>query len=645
MNPIALYGKRSDGDGSLRRSRKEHVANTGVDSRSRAYTVIVRTGKLPGGGTSGPVYISLLSHLGCTPELQLQSTFSDAFARGEQHVFAVVAPQDIGRPTHVVVRLAPTADPWQFHSLIVCDESLSENSVFFYKNWLKQNCLSVTLGSQGSYTSNGEFKDNTVVSQNIHFSLTVTKFENLSLPEGFSTLLLNFDEREVGCIDLSQYNAPFSETTLIPLVECSMTLPICSISRIAKDDDDQHASIELIVCKQDPGNPQLQTQCVAVSRFSSQTISMTGMRCGAVTVQLKPFEEQKSLNLNPPTLSLAYEEKEDIDSGSRSPAAVSWGMPAEYVLLVVNGVQFTCGHMGGAWSNLIITNFRVRVELLCDVRPQGNVQTVSMDPTSIDVPLAFVRTSTLQSVEGVHKVKLKTFDGTFRMWLTLGNSNGGSLLRNWGLSLCKHVVNICLLGSRPPWKFVRESADCFMAANRRFPGNISAQERDFERFGVDQKHSHWRETRANKTLHRDVCPSYPPMLAVPTTVAEKVVRGAASFRSSGRFPCLSWAPPRGEALRASYGFICRSSQPNVGVFDHTSPDDERLIKAMTDIKGRLIIFDCRPEINATANKAKGKGNVKSILSNYPGVLVEFLDIENIHCVREAHTKVYQPQCE
>ena len=91
--------------------------------------------------------------------------------------------------------------------------------------------------------------------------------------------------------------------------------------------------------------------------------------------------------------------------------------------------------------------------------------------------------------------------------------------------------------------------------------------------------------------------------------------------------------------RSSYGFICRSSQPNVGVFDNTSPDDERIIKAMTDVKGRLIIFDCRPEINATANKAKGKGSVKSILSNYPGVLLEFLDIENIHCVREAHTKV------
>jgi hypothetical protein len=75
------------------------------------------------------------------------------------------------------------------------------------------------------------------------------------------------------------------------------------------------------------------------------------------------------------------------------------------------------------------------------------------------------------------------------------------------------------------------------------------------------------------------------------------------------------------------------------VFDHTSPDDEKLIKAMTGIKGRLIIFDCRPEINATANKAKGKGSVKSILSNYPGVMLEFLDIENIHCVREAHTKV------
>jgi hypothetical protein len=539
-----------------------------------------------------------------------------------------------------VVRLAATADPWQLHSLIVCNESFSENSVFTYKNWLKSNCLSVTLGSQGSLNSNGDFKPNAVLSQNGYFRLTITKFENLTLPEGFSKLLLNFDQQEAGIIDLKEYQAPFKETTVLPLVVCNVTLPVCS----AQDDDDTLSKIELIVCKQIPGNPQLQTQFVAESDFSSQMISMTGMRQGSVTMLLKSIEEpqcHKVVNLNPPTITLAFEEKQDVDSSSRVAAEASWALPAEFIHLIANGVQVTCGHMGSVWSNVFITNLRVRAELLFDATSGnlGNMQPISTEPVTIDVPLAFMRSSQLESVEGLHQVKLKTFDGTLGMRLTLGHSGGGSLLRNWGLSICKHAVNLCLYGSRPPWKFVRHSAMCFRASGGRFPESISAQQREFERFGVDSTHSFWRQTHANSTLHREVCPSYPPVLAVPSNISDKVVRGAALFRSSGRFPCLSWAPPRRQAVRASYGFICRSSQPNVGVFDHTSPDDEKLIKAMTDLKGRLIIFDCRPEINATANKAKGKGSIKAILSNYPGVLLEFLDIENIHCVREAHTKV------
>ncbi len=282
------------------------------------------------------------------------------------------------------------------------------------------------------------------------------------------------------------------------------------------------------------------------------------------------------------------------------------------------------------------------MEPLCDVTPQGVVQAQARAAAAeyIDVPLGFVRTSSLlQSVDGLHKVKVKTFDGTLSLIFTFSNACGEPLLSMRGLSMSKHVVDLCLQGSRPPWKFVRDNAVAYRAAGGAFPRHLSSQECELQRFGVMGAQSPWRVTHANSSLHRDVCASYPTVLAVPSSISDEVVKGAALFRSSGRFPSLSWAPPLGQALRAQYGFICRSSQPNVGVFDHTSRDDEKLIKSMTDIKGRLVIFDCRPEINATANKAKGKGSVKSILSNYPGVELEFLDIENIHCVREAHTKV------
>ena len=640
VNPVALYGKDLNVDGNIRKttaaasSSSNRVASSG---RSRSYTVIVRTDTAAGGGTSGPVYITLMSHVGCTPEQQLVSTFSNAFDRAEEHIYTVVAPQDIGLPTHVMVRLAPTADPWKLHSLIVCDEFFSENSRFIYKDWLKPSYLSVTLGSQGSFAPNGAFIPHHVSSQKSRFSLTITKIEKMMLPEGFAQLLLKFDDLEVGFIDLTQYHAPFSRPTVLPSVQCDISLPVCSIlsSNQCDEDEAEPVRVELFACKREAGNPQLQTQFLAMSEFRSQMISMTGMRKGSFALQLKGIEEKTaSSDLNPSTISLAFEEKQDVNASSLRPQAPAWMMPAELFLLKMDGIQFMCGHLGVVWSNLIITNFRLRLEPLGETASLGSTQS----PSHIDMPLAFVRNSTFQSYEGLIKVKIKTFDDTFRLWLLLNNVSS-RFFKQWGLSISKHIVNLTLLGSRPPWRFVREHAVSYRAAGGAFPDQLHSHQSEFQRFGITSSTSYWRETHANASLHRDVCPSYPAILAVPTSVNDNVVTGAALFRSSGRFPCLSWAPPLGQAVRASYGFICRSSQPNVGVFDHTSPDDEKLIKAMTGIKGRLIIFDCRPEINATANKAKGKGSVKSILSNYPGVMLEFLDIENIHCVREAHTKV------
>jgi hypothetical protein len=45
------------------------------------------------------------------------------------------------------------------------------------------------------------------------------------------------------------------------------------------------------------------------------------------------------------------------------------------------------------------------------------------------------------------------------------------------------------------------------------------------------------------------------------------------------------------------------------------------------------MFDARPRLNAAANAAKGGGT--EAIGNYPGAALEFLDIDNIHVVRDA----------
>jgi hypothetical protein len=119
-------------------------------------------------------------------------------------------------PTHVVVRLAPKADDWQvarfalslhslstlelylqLHSIIVCDEELADNSVFYYKDWLKSSCPCVTLGLQGKFSVSGMFSPVSVSTLSSSFELSIKKIDKLAVPEGFSKVLLKFDDAEV----------------------------------------------------------------------------------------------------------------------------------------------------------------------------------------------------------------------------------------------------------------------------------------------------------------------------------------------------------------------------------------------------------------------------------------------------------------
>jgi len=88
-------------------------------------------------------------------------------------------------------------DNLQLQHLIVCDEFFGANSVFMYKDWLKPTFLSVTLGSQGSVSPNGKFAANASLAVSSSYVVTITKIEGLIVPEGFSQLLIKFDDVEV----------------------------------------------------------------------------------------------------------------------------------------------------------------------------------------------------------------------------------------------------------------------------------------------------------------------------------------------------------------------------------------------------------------------------------------------------------------
>ncbi|KAL6063106.1 Myotubularin-related protein 2, variant 3 [Balamuthia mandrillaris] len=189
------------------------------------------------------------------------------------------------------------------------------------------------------------------------------------------------------------------------------------------------------------------------------------------------------------------------------------------------------------------------------------------------------------------------------------------------------------------------------------PGQQDYVRDDLARLGVPN--DKWRLCDVNSNYA--ISDTYPSLFAVPASVSDNVIIEAATFRSKGRLPILSWIHPSNSAT------ITRSSQPLVGMKNHRSKADEKLIRniATSNSTSRsLCILDARPKVNAAANKAKGAGyehastynnsnhtasDCQEELSNIKEVLpagakqmvsaVEFLGIDNIHVMRESERKL------
>ncbi|KAH8405111.1 hypothetical protein KR222_001714 [Zaprionus bogoriensis] len=142
----------------------------------------------------------------------------------------------------------------------------------------------------------------------------------------------------------------------------------------------------------------------------------------------------------------------------------------------------------------------------------------------------------------------------------------------------------------------------------------------------------WRVTKLNESYA--ICDSYPAVWAVPKAASDEFLRRVAQFRSRCRLPVLSWMNPRTQAT------ITRCSQPLVGVSGKRNADDETYLGYIMEANAqsdKLTIMDARPSANAIANKAKGGGYESE--DAYKNVEINFLDIHNIHVMRESLRKV------
>jgi hypothetical protein len=136
-----------------------------------------------------------------------------------------------------------------------------------------------------------------------------------------------------------------------------------------------------------------------------------------------------------------------------------------------------------------------------------------------------------------------------------------------------------------------------------------------------------------------LCASYPRVLVVPSErfVSDVDLLVVAQFRSRGRIPVCTWKHPTGRQS------MWRCSQPRVGINNTRCAEDERLLHALTGfpalVGDMFAIFDARPRFNARANILAGKGFENPELYKNAVKKVAFLDIQNIHVMRDSYVKM------
>ncbi|KAI5804459.1 protein phosphatase [Geopyxis carbonaria] len=214
--------------------------------------------------------------------------------------------------------------------------------------------------------------------------------------------------------------------------------------------------------------------------------------------------------------------------------------------------------------------------------------------------------------------------------------------------------------------------------------------KEFSRMGVGtDRCKSWRISNINKDY--SFSPTYPALLAVPTSISDTTLTHAKNYRSRARIPALTYLHPLNNCT------IARCAQPLTGVRGNRSIQDEKLVAAIfassqpvgsphtpaylrnstpspssssTDLQSmecstsstsspadaegsvsrvygaqqRNLIVDARPVVNAYAMQVLGMGSED--MDNYkhtssPPCTKVYLGIDNIHVMRDSLNKVIE----
>ncbi|CAG9817959.1 unnamed protein product [Phaedon cochleariae] len=312
-------------------------------------------------------------------------------------------------------------------------------------------------------------------------------------------------------------------------------------------------------------------------------------------------------------VSTLERKKVSSESGVSSRPDDSPVLPGEKVTGQARDVTYLCPYHGPARGILTVTNYKLYFK-------SGDKDT----PNIVEVPLGVV--SRIEKVGGAssrgeNAYGIEVFCKDMRN-LRFAHKQENHSRRNVFEKLQMYAFSL----SHKMNLFAFEYSETFPENGWTVYEPIA----ELKRMGVNN--DMWKISKINEQY--EVCDSYPAVWAVPAQVTDDDIKTVASFRSRGRIPVLSWIHPESQAT------ITRCSQPLVGVGGKRCKDDERYVQLIMDANAqshKLFIMDARPSANAIANKAKGGGYESE--DAYQNAELVFLDIHNIHVMRESLRKL------
>ena len=138
----------------------------------------------------------------------------------------------------------------------------------------------------------------------------------------------------------------------------------------------------------------------------------------------------------------------------------------------------------------------------------------------------------------------------------------------------------------------------------------------------------------------EMCPTYPQFLIEPSKMSDDELKQSSSYRTKGRLPIFTYYY-NGNADKNLKGIptLWRSAQNKRGLMGNKrSISDEKLLNVISEMSGKLYIYDCRPKLNALVNRVNGGGYEN--VDHYNNVSLNFCEIDNIHKARKALSSMY-----